>query len=167
MPYFIDQYSFLSMPQFWNLPSSVSPLPPLPPWPFPWIHIQVLYTEARLPAGVDPNPEILIPAPTLSYQDGTHAESFSGDQITDETTVLGRLLTVTVVQTVDRGDTLFSLILPTVNEQGAGTAVALSTVGITSRSVGQTVPKSPQALVYSHMGFSGTFSTRQLPPGSE
>jgi hypothetical protein len=175
MQFVIDQYSLASLPLYWY-PVAQPPIPPYPPIfpppfppPFPqWPSVHVHYTEAHLPAGVDPNPEIPIPAPTLRYQDGTQILTFSGDQITSQETVVGRLLSVPLVRTVDQGDTLFSLFLPQVTEPAAGALTPVSTIGVTTRVAGPiTLPKPQQAMQYSTMNFTGTLSTIQLPPGSK
>jgi hypothetical protein len=75
---------------------------------------------------------------------------------------------VTLVRTVDQGDTLFSLFLPQVTEPTAGALTPVSTLGITTRIAGPiTLPKPQQAMQYSTMNFTGTLSTSQLPSGAE
>ncbi len=171
MPFVIDHYSLASLPTYWY-PVMAAPMPPYPPLlppPFPqWPSVHVLYTEAHLPAGVDPDPAIPIPAPTFRYQDSTQTLTFSGDQITFLDTVIGRVLSVTLIRTVDQGDTLFSLLIPQVTEPAAGALTPVSTVGITTRIAGPlTLPKPQQAMQYSTMNFAGTLSTSQLPPGAK
>lgn len=172
MDFIIYQYSFASLPQFWRYPYPF-PLPPMPspapglppPWPV-WPGVHVLYTEALLPPGVDPDPANPPPAATFRYQDSIQVLSFSGDQITDQSTAVGRLLTVTLVPTVDQGSTLFSLVLPTAVEPAAGALTPISTFGITTRNAGpMTVPPPSQAMQYTTMDLTGTLSTSQvLPP---
>lgn len=171
MAFVIDQYSLASLP-YWPYPHPIQqpPIPLFPPHlppPFPqWPSIHVLYTEAHLPAGVDPDPAAPIPAPTLRYQDSTQTLSFTGDQITSQTTAIGRLLTVSLIRTVDQGDTLFSIVLPEVTEPAAGALTAVSTIGITTRGAGlMTLPKPQQAMLYSPINFTGTLSSSQLPQG--
>lgn len=168
MEFILDQYSFVSLPHYWPYPypipqppiPSVQPFPPFPQWP----SVHVLYTEAHLPAGVDPDPAHPIPAPALRYQDSTQSLSFSGAQITFESTAVGRLLTVSLIRTVDQGDTLFTLILPQVTEPAAGALTPVSTLGITTRVAGpMTVPKPQQAMLYSPISFTGTLSVSRLP----
>lgn len=145
MAFIIDQYSLSSALPYTQPPPPTPFIPTLPqppfggpwPWPWPWHIIHVIYTEARLPAGVDPDPANPVPAPTLRYQDGTQTLTFSGNQITSQATAIGRLLTVTPVPSVDQGDTLFTLILPGVTEpaEGAeGAFTAISALGITIRT---------------------------------
>ena len=173
MEFVIDQYSLASLPPYWPYPypvaqSLIPSIPPLLPPPFPhWLSVHVLYTEAHLPAGVDPNPQNPIPVSAFRYQDGTQTLSFSGDQITSQTTAVGRLLTVSLAHTVDQGDTLFSLILPEVTEPASGALTPVSTLGITTRVAGpMTLPKPQQAMLYSTMSFTGTLSVSQVPQGS-
>jgi hypothetical protein len=165
MTFVIDQYSLASLPPPWPYPVPPPSTPPITHDPPPfrqWPSVHVLYTEAHLPAGVDPDPAHPIPAPALRYQDNTQTLSFSGDQITFQATAVGRLLTVSLVRTVDQGDTLFSLVMPEVAEPAAGALTAISTFGITTRVAGpMTLPKPPQAMLYATMSFSGTLSTSQ------
>jgi hypothetical protein len=69
--------------------------------------------------------------PHFSYQDAHQSQSFSGDEITVEETALSTLASVTVVKTVDLGDTTFTLLVPTVNLSGAASHV-IQTIGITA-----------------------------------
>ena len=69
--------------------------------------------------------------PHFSYQDAHQSLSFSGDEITLEETALDTLATVTLVRTVDVGDTTFTLLVPRVNLLGAASHVVY-TVGITT-----------------------------------
>lgn len=50
--------------------------------------------------------------PHFSYQDAHQSQSFSGDEITLEETTLDTLASVTLVRTVDFGDTTFTLLVP-------------------------------------------------------
>jgi hypothetical protein len=171
MNFIIYQYSFASVPRLWPypypppLPANPSPVLP-PPWPN-WPGVHVLYTEALLPPGVDPDPANPAPAATFRYQDSTQVLSFSGAQITDQSTAVGRLLTVTLVPAVDQGSTLFSLVLPGAVEPAAGALTPMSTFGITTRNAGPTtVPKPAQAMQYATMDLTGTLSLSQVPPGT-
>jgi hypothetical protein len=69
--------------------------------------------------------------PHFSYQDAHQSLSFSGDEITLEETALDTLASVTLVRTVDFGDTTFTLLVPRVNLLGAASHV-IYTVGITT-----------------------------------
>jgi hypothetical protein len=161
--FIINQYSFASIPSLWHPPLPM--ITPLPPSPIPqWPSVHIIYTESHLPAGADPNPENPIPAPVLRYQDSTQTLSFSGEQITFQSTAVGRLLTVPLLHTIDQGDTLFSLVLPDMAEPTSGALTAISTFSITTRVTGpMTLPKPPQVMLYSTMNFSGTLSVSQMP----
>jgi hypothetical protein len=174
MEFIIDQYSLASPPPYAQPPLAAPFLSAFPyqlfggqwPWPWPWPFVHILYTEAHLPPGVDPDPNNPLPPPTLRYQDGTQTLSFSGNQITAETTTIGMLRTVTLTHTVDVGDTLFSLLLPGANEPGPGQPIAISALGITTRVTGPiSVPPPQQAMQYSTMYLHGMLSTSVLPPG--
>jgi hypothetical protein len=69
--------------------------------------------------------------PHFSYQDAHQSQSFSGDEITLEETTLDTLASVTLVRTVDFGDTTFTLLVPRVNLLGAASHI-IHTVGITT-----------------------------------
>ena len=69
--------------------------------------------------------------PHFSYQDAHQSLSFSGGEITLEETALDTLASVTLVRTVDLGDTTFTLLVPRVNLLG-GTGHIIHTVGITT-----------------------------------
>jgi hypothetical protein len=69
--------------------------------------------------------------PHFSYQNALQSQSFSGDEITFEETTLNTLASVTIVRTVDLGDTTFTLLVPRVNLLGAAGHV-IHTVGITT-----------------------------------
>jgi hypothetical protein len=69
--------------------------------------------------------------PHFSYQDSHQSLNFTGDEITIEQTALGTLATVTLVRTVDLGDTTFTLLVPGVNLLGA-TSHVIHTAGITT-----------------------------------
>ena len=58
------------------------------------------------------------------------ALNFSGDEITVEDTALGRQATVTIVRTVDVGNTTFTLLIPFVNLISGSHAI--TTLGITA-----------------------------------
>jgi hypothetical protein len=69
--------------------------------------------------------------PHFSYQSALQSLSFSGDEITFEETTLSTLASVTLVRTVDLGDTTFTLLVPRVNLLGA-TSHVIHTAGITT-----------------------------------
>ena len=53
--------------------------------------------------------------PQFYYQDAFQSKQFTGKDIQTVDTVLGKLVTVFLVRTVDAGSTTFTLIVPTVN----------------------------------------------------
>lgn len=69
--------------------------------------------------------------PHFSYQDTHQSQSYSGEEITLEETALDTLASVTLVRTIDFGDTTFTLLVPRVNLLGAASHV-IHTVGITT-----------------------------------
>ena len=69
--------------------------------------------------------------PRFDYQDATQMHSFEGDQIGTATTEIGMLVTVTLCQSVDRGSTTFTLLVPTVN-LGSSQQLPIDTLGITT-----------------------------------
>ena len=70
--------------------------------------------------------------PHFDYHDTHITQSFVGDEIRTEQTEIGTLVTVTLMLTVDRGSTTFSLLLPTVNV-GPSKSAPITTIGITTR----------------------------------
>ena len=68
--------------------------------------------------------------PHVTYHDALRALSFSGAEITIEECSLGRLVTVTILTTVDVGATTFSIALPNFNLIGGHHQV--STFGVTA-----------------------------------
>ncbi|HZM68670.1 MAG TPA: hypothetical protein VFC16_20475 [Nakamurella sp.] len=68
--------------------------------------------------------------PRFTYHDTQRAVTFTGDQITLEDTALGRQATVTLVRTVDAGNTTFTVLIPFVNLIAGSHAV--TTLGITA-----------------------------------
>jgi hypothetical protein len=53
--------------------------------------------------------------PQFFYQDAFQSKQFSGKEIQTVDSVLGRLVTVFLVRTVDTGSTTFTLLVPNVN----------------------------------------------------
>jgi len=79
----------------------------------------------------------------LLYQDGTHNQRFSGDQVRVVTVPdLGTFVSVTIQTTVDMGSTTFSLLLPQTNivQQGPVSSVPISTQGVITHHSGSIVP---------------------------
>jgi hypothetical protein len=70
--------------------------------------------------------------PQLTYHDAAQARQFTGEQITFDNTVFGRLASVVLTSVPDLGTTTFSLVLPAVRLSNAGGTQPISTVGITA-----------------------------------
>jgi hypothetical protein len=70
----------------------------------------------------------------LVYQDASRTRAFVKKELTiDTATGLGTIVTVTIDETVDLGDTTFSLLLPDVRlPQEASPSAAIQTLGITT-----------------------------------
>ena len=69
--------------------------------------------------------------PQFYYHDAVQAKSFSGSQIQTADTIIGKLVTVFLVQTVDGGNTTFTLVVPNVNLPPSN-FTTISTEGITT-----------------------------------
>jgi hypothetical protein len=69
--------------------------------------------------------------PQFTYHDAFLAKTFSGNQIQTVDTVLGKLVTVFLVQTVDSGSTTFTLLVPSINLPPSNIA-NVTTEGITT-----------------------------------
>lgn len=82
--------------------------------------IQVTYTTTSLTG-----------QPQFYYHDAVQAKSFNGTQIQTVDTIIGKLVTVFLVQTVDGGNTTFTLIVPNVNLPPSNVS-NITTEGITT-----------------------------------
>jgi hypothetical protein len=82
--------------------------------------IQVTYTTSSIQGKL-----------LFNYHDTVQAKSFSGDQIQTVDTILGKLVTVFLVQTPDSGSTTFTLLVPNVNLPPSRVATVV-TEGITT-----------------------------------
>ena len=69
--------------------------------------------------------------PLFNYHDAFQAKNFSGDEIQTGDTILGILVTVFLVRTVDKGSTTFSLLVPRVTLPPSDVA-EISTEGLTT-----------------------------------
>jgi hypothetical protein len=102
----------------------------------------------------------------LFYQDAQRSLSFTGEQIrTADVADLGTVVSVTIVPTVDVGDTTFSLVLPQVSlPPQLGASAHIETFGVTTihrafvRLIGQA-----QHEVYTVTPLRGTASRGILP----
>ena len=68
----------------------------------------------------------------LSITKGRKMLSFSGDQITQQDTAIGALITVTIALTPDRSSTTFSVLLPAIQLAKETTKQSFRTLGITT-----------------------------------
>jgi len=69
--------------------------------------------------------------PHFTYTSWFITHTFSGTQIKTESSVLGTLVSVTILQTVDSGSTTFTVLIPRIN-LNQGEALAITTEGITT-----------------------------------
>jgi hypothetical protein len=83
-------------------------------------NLQIMYSST----GIDGKPHFL-------YQDQSHAQQFSGDQIQTENSQIGTLVSVSIFRSVDTGFTSFTLVVPRVNLDKSQQA-AIRTLGITT-----------------------------------
>jgi len=83
-------------------------------------HLHVTYTTTGLDG-----------RPTLTYQDAHQGKSFKGDEIRAVECDLGTLVSVTLVLSVDRGSTSFSLVIPRM-QIPQGTNAPVHTDGVTT-----------------------------------
>jgi hypothetical protein len=70
--------------------------------------IHVTYATSSLPGATSGQPQ-------FNYYDAFQAKNFTGNQIQTADNVLGRLVTVFLIQTIDSGSTTFTLLVPTAN----------------------------------------------------
>jgi hypothetical protein len=82
--------------------------------------IHVTYTTT----GFDGKPHFTYTSPFVTH-------TFTGDQIKTEPSVLGTLVSVTILKTVDSGSTTFTVLIPRIN-LNAGEALAVTTEGFTT-----------------------------------
>jgi len=74
----------------------------------------------------------LFGGPHFHYTDGTIDKTFSGSQIqVTNVPLLGTVVSVVILMTIDTGSTSFSLLIPRVN-LGAGDQADMTTYGITT-----------------------------------
>ena len=83
----------------------------LRPWPINRRFTSFLETAFTLPT----QRSSLQGQPQFNYHDAFQAKNFTGNQIQTADTVLGRLVTVFLIQTIDSGSTTFTLLVPTAN----------------------------------------------------
>ena len=96
--------------------------------------------------------------PQLNFHHGFLVKNFSGDEIQTAETILGNLVTVFLVRTVDAGSTTFTLLIPAVNLP-ASNSVHIATEGITTQHKFSIVgPHTGQREFYSVQPLQGTAS---------
>jgi len=95
--------------------------------------------------------------PHFNYHDAFQAKNFTGNQIQTADTVLGTLVTVFLLQTVDSGSTTFTLLVPHVNLPASNVA-NITTEGITTRHRFSIFPLPGQTESYTVHPLSGTAS---------
>ena len=69
--------------------------------------------------------------PLFNYHEGSVVKNFSGDEIQTAETILGNLVTVFIIRTVNSGSTTFTLLIPSVNLPASNSA-HIATEGITT-----------------------------------
>ncbi|MHC5594611.1 MAG: hypothetical protein ACYTXC_01330 [Nostoc sp.] len=102
--------------------------------------------------------------PLFTYKDQQQTLNFTGnEQIRSVETEIGTLVTVTIRQTVDTGNTLFTLILPRVNLGNSKSAV-VETKGITTTNIFSVIPKfnQGQRQTYTTIPLTGTAQSVQF-----
>jgi len=96
--------------------------------------------------------------PQFYYQDAFQSKQFTGKDIQTVDTVLGKLVTVFLVRTVDAGSTTFTLIVPTVNLPPSNFS-NITTEGITTlERVDLGLPPLGQTEIYTLHQLMGTAS---------
>lgn len=70
--------------------------------------------------------------PQLTYHDTAQVRQFTGDEITIDDTVIGRLVSVVLASVPDLGTTTFALVLPPVRLSAGGGSQPITTIGITA-----------------------------------
>jgi hypothetical protein len=83
--------------------------------------IQVTYSTTSFQGG-----------PQLNYHDAFQVRNFTGNQIQTVDTLLGKLVTVFLIQGVDSGSTTFTLLIPSVNLVPPTRMANIRTEGITT-----------------------------------
>lgn len=96
--------------------------------------------------------------PLFTYKDKQQTLNFTGnEQIRSVETEIGTLVTVTIRQTVDNGNTLFTLLLPRV-KLGNSNSATVGTKGITTTNLFSVIPKfnQGQRQTYTTIDLTGT-----------
>ncbi|MGJ4952408.1 hypothetical protein [Bradyrhizobium sp. HKCCYLS20291] len=94
--------------------------------------------------------------PQFSYHDAFQAKTFSGDEIQTQDTVLGTLVSVYLMRTVDGPSTSFTLLLPSIRLPPSGVAT-VTTEGIRTLHKSSIIgPPQGQAEIYTVHPLHGT-----------
>jgi hypothetical protein len=103
----------------------------------------------------------------LSFTKGRKTLSFTGDQITQQDTAIGALVTVTIALTPDRSSTTFSVLLPAIQLAKETTKQPFRTLGITT--IHKTTIAGPTLAVqetYNTVALRGTAARVQFLAGN-
>jgi hypothetical protein len=93
--------------------------------------------------------------PLFNYHDAFQVKNFSGDEIQTVDTILGILVTVFLIRTVDTGSTTFTLLVPRVNLPPSNSA-NITTEGITTLHKFSIIPLQGQTELYTVHPLHGT-----------
>lgn len=94
--------------------------------------------------------------PVFSYHDAAQTKSFSGDQIQTQESILGTLVSVFLMRTIDGPSTSFTVLIPSVRLSGPE-VIHISTEGITTlHKFGVPPPPSGQTELYTLHPLRGT-----------
>ena len=69
--------------------------------------------------------------PVFNYHDGVQVKNFSGAEISVVDTIVGKLVSVFLIRTIDGGSTSFTVVIPTINLPPTNVA-HMTTEGITT-----------------------------------
>ena len=86
--------------------------------------------------------------PRLHYQDSCREVNASGDEIRQEETELGTLVTITLEPDADAGSLLFTVVIPRARVDGPEREVRLETHGFLTRSRFSRLPTDAQLQTY-------------------
>ncbi|KJC58262.1 hypothetical protein UP10_25230 [Bradyrhizobium sp. LTSPM299] len=94
--------------------------------------------------------------PVFSYHDGFQTKSFTGDEIQTQSSILGTLVSVFLMRTIDGPSTSFTVLIPSVRLSGPE-VVNISTEGITTlHRFGIPLPPTGQTELYTLHRLHGT-----------
>src|SRR5665647_580010 len=86
--------------------------------------------------------------PLFNYHDAFQVKNFTGNQIQTVDSILGKLVTVYLHQTIDAGSTTFTLLVPHVNLPAASNVANITTEGITTLHKFSIIPIQGQTELY-------------------